>query len=85
MKLKLECDLYFTERALMPLYLPIENETTSVESDVVKVQKRGEIPVTEDLTMKGSHSPGEYYVLFCNFFIQGVHCCAPTSKTKDVL
>lgn len=50
----------------MPLYLPIENETTLVESDVSKVKKREEIPVTEDLTMKGSYSPGEYYVLFCN-------------------
>ena len=66
MKLKLECDLYFTEQALMPLNRPIPNEATSVESDVVKVQKREEIPVTKDLTMKGSHSPGEYYVLFCN-------------------
>lgn len=66
MKLKFECDLYFAGQASMPLKPPVANEATSAESNVVKLEKHEENPVTEDITMKRSHSPGGYNVLFCS-------------------
>ena len=44
----------------MPLKLPVANEAASVESNVVKLEKNEENPVTEDIAMKRSHSPGGY-------------------------
>lgn len=63
---------------------PVTNEATSAESNVVKIEKHEENPVTVDITMKRSHSPGEY-VLFCDLIYSRVYCCPPASKYVKLL
>ena len=53
----------------MTLKFPVANDATSAESNFGKLEKHVENPLTEEITMKRSHSSGGYYVLFCTDLI----------------
>ena len=51
----------FTGQSSISLHLPVANEASSAESNVVKLEGLEESPVIEDMAMKKSSTIGDYH------------------------